>query len=79
MLPRRSSFPIANAFVLGFVLMFSEAAIAQRHGGGHGGLSGGIPGGSNRPTGIDEKDALKDFHQALAVQATVNRSPSFRR
>jgi hypothetical protein len=26
--------------------------------------------GSNRPTGIDEKDPLKDFHLAMAVQAT---------
>ena len=33
--------------------------------------------GSNRPTGVDEKDSLKDFHQALAVQATSQQIAEF--
>ena len=37
----------------------------------------GIPGGSNRPTGVDEKDTLKDFHRALAVQATTEQIAQF--
>lgn len=38
---------------------------------------GGMPGGSNRPTGVDEKDTLKDFHRALAVQATTEQIAQF--
>jgi len=59
--------------ILGFFLLVCPA-IAQRHGGG---IGGGIPGGSNRPTGVDEKDSLKDFHRALAVQATSQQIAEF--
>jgi hypothetical protein len=38
---------------------------------------GGIPGATSRPTGLDEKDTLKDFHQALAVQATSEQVAEF--
>ncbi len=41
--------------------------------GGGGGMSG-----ISRPTGVDEKDSLKDFHQALAVQATPEQTVEFR-
>lgn len=49
-------------------------ALAQRGGGG-GHVGGGTAGGGGlssvgKPTGVDEKDDLKDFHAALAVQAT---------
>jgi hypothetical protein len=54
----------------------SSIAQGQHHGGGHGG-SGGIPGGSSRPTGVDEKDSLRDFHHALAVQATSEQTAEF--
>ena len=40
-------------------------------------MGGGIPGGSNRPTGVDEKDSLKDFRRALAVQATSEQTAEF--
>lgn len=63
-----------TALVLGCTLAHPVAAAAQRHGGGGSSVGGGINGsvsGSNRPTGIDEKDAeLKNFQQTLAVQAT---------
>ncbi len=36
----------------------------------------GLSGGS-RPTGVDEKDSLKDFHEALAVQATTQQIAEF--
>ena len=44
--------------------------LAQRHGGG--GASAGTGGLSSigKPSGVDQKDDLKDFHDALAVQAT---------
>jgi len=40
--------------------------------GGGGGL-----GGISRPDGVDEKDALKDFHHALEVQATAQQIADF--
>ena len=54
-------------------------ATAQRHGGGGSG-SGGITGsvsGSNRPSGVKEDDSLKDFHEAMAVQATSQQIAEF--
>jgi hypothetical protein len=39
---------------------------------GGGGISG-----ISRPTGVDEKDSLKDFHQALALQATSQQFAEF--
>jgi hypothetical protein len=63
-----------TAVILGCALAHPVAAAAQRHDGGGSSTGGGINGsvsGSNRPTGIDEKDAaLKDFQQTLAEQAT---------
>jgi hypothetical protein len=77
MSPRRIFYFAPNSLLLGLALLTCPMAIAQHHGGGQGGLSGGVPGGSNRPTGIDEKDSLKDFHQALAVQATSQQIAEF--
>jgi hypothetical protein len=37
----------------------------------------GIPGAMNRPTGIQETDSLKDFHRAMAVQATSQQVAEF--
>lgn len=72
MLRRRKSFVAVPALILGAALLCPVVATAQ-HQGGAGSSGGGIHGsvsGSNLPTGIDEKDPLKDFHLALAVQAT---------
>jgi len=77
MLRRGISFSAINGLVLGCVLFScSTAANAQRHG-GHGMASGGGIGGISRPTGIDEKDSLKDFHQVLALQATSEQVAEF--
>jgi hypothetical protein len=47
--------------------------VAQRH--------GGVSTGSNpiltRPDGVDSKDSLKDFHEAMAVQATSDQIAEF--
>ena len=74
------SFSAANALILGSVLLACPlAAIAQRHGGGGSGAGGmnGSVSGSNRPTGIKEEDSLKDFHQAMLVQATSQQTAEF--
>ena len=58
------------------VFSCSVAATAQRHGGG--GMAGGSGiSGISRPTGVDEKDSLKDFHQVLALQASSQQIAEF--
>ena len=72
------SFSAINALILGSLsLAYPMAATAQRHGGGGAGLGGGGISGISRPTGVDEKDSLKDFHRALAVQATSQQIAEF--
>jgi len=80
---RRSaiSFAVFRALMLACVLLaYPTAATAQRRGGGGSNIGGGINGsvsGSNRPTGLDEKDSLKDFHEVLAVQASSEQIAEF--
>src|SRR5208283_5295962 len=69
------SFTVAIALFLGLLLTCPGLATAQRHG-GHGG-AGSIPGGTGRPTGVEDKDTLKDFHQAMAVQASSQQIAEF--
>jgi hypothetical protein len=70
------SFSFGNALILGFALLACPlAATAQRHGGGITGGSG--LSGNSRPTGVKEDDTLKDFHQAMAVQATSQQTAEF--
>jgi hypothetical protein len=66
---------LRRALVATPLLLVSTLGVAQHHG-GHGGM-GNIPGGTGRPDGVDEKDTLKDFHQALAVQATSQQISEF--
>jgi hypothetical protein len=77
---RSGVFSATGALILGAVLLANpRAATAQRHGGGSSG-SGGINGsvsGSNRPSGVKEDDSLKDFHEAMAVQATSQQTVEF--
>src|SRR5271156_4174138 len=75
MLRRGISFSVIAALILGSAALASpSAAAAQRHGGGLG--TGGLGTGA-RPTGVDEKDSLKDFHDAMAVQATSEQIAEF--
>lgn len=73
-------FSAINTLFVGCVLLaYPLASTAQRHGGGGaggGGINGSVS-GSNRPTGLDEKDSLKDFHDAMAVQATSEQTAEF--
>jgi hypothetical protein len=68
--------------VLGAVLLAFPCAMVAQHGGGRAG-GGGVPGGGGgidsggRPNGVSEKDDLKDFHQALALQATSEQRTEF--
>jgi hypothetical protein len=76
MLSKRAFFPAAKFLLVSVSLLLPGTAMAQHHG-GHGMAGGGMPGGSNRPTGVNEKDTLKDFHRALAVQATTEQIAQF--
>lgn len=72
---KRSGISGVKAVVLGALLLaYPCGMLAQHGGGGHGGGGtgggGGLNGGGGRATGVSTKDDLKDFHQALAVQAT---------
>jgi hypothetical protein len=69
------------AMVVGAVLLASPWKAFAQHGGGGGGrgmmsTGSGLAGGG-RPDGIDEKDALKDFHRAMAVQASPEQRAAF--
>jgi hypothetical protein len=59
------------ATMAGAILLINPCGLlAQRHGGGGSSSGGGGMNSIGRPTGVDQKDDLKDFHEALAVQAT---------
>ena len=74
MVRARSVLAISGRVIFGLMLLTSVAAEAQ--GGGHGiSIGGGNVYG--QPNGVDERDTLKDFHQALAVQATSQQIADF--
>src|SRR6202051_3710266 len=60
------------------LIINNQFALAQ-HGGGGGGMGGGSGGGSSagRPSGVSEKDDLRSFHRAIALQATAQQSALF--
>ncbi len=70
------SFSSVHALILGTLLLaFPLAAAAQRHGGG--GMGNGSLSGNSRPSGVKEEDSLRDFHEAMAVQATSQQTAEF--
>ena len=72
----RSSFSAAKALFLGLILLtWPLGATAQRHGAGM--SSGSGISGISRPSGVKEEDSLKDFHQAMALQATSQQTAEF--
>src|ERR1700741_5193719 len=75
MLRAQSVLAIAVRVIFGLIVLTSaELAVAQQHG-GHGiSIGGGV---YTAPNGVDEKDSLKDFHQALAVQCTSQQVTDF--
>jgi hypothetical protein len=76
MFHRGISFSAARLLILGLLLLGCPfVARAQRHGGGQG--IGTLTGAAGRPDGVDQKDSLRDFHQALAVQATGQQIAEF--
>lgn len=67
--------------IAGIALLTAPSYMLAQHGGGGGGRgmmstgAGGVVGG--RPDGVDDKDSLKDFHRAMALQATAEQRAAF--
>ena len=76
MVRAQSVLAISGRVIFGLMLLTSAELLAAQEHGGHG-IS--IGGGNiyGQPNGVDEKDQLKDFHQALAVQATGQQITAF--
>jgi hypothetical protein len=76
-----SSLPRLMIAIVGIALLTNPHSVFAQHGGGGGGRgmmstgAGGVVGG--RPDGVDEKDSLKDFHRAMALQATAEQRAAF--
>jgi hypothetical protein len=67
-----------GAAVVGSGLLgFAGSLLAQRGGGGSIG-GGGATTNVGRPGGVEEKDELRGFHRAIAVQATSEQIAQFR-
>jgi hypothetical protein len=73
----RSGIRISNRLtaILAALLLANPCAMFAQRGGGGGHVGGGTAGGgglssTGKATGVDVKDDLKDFREALAVQAT---------
>ena len=77
MLQRRTHISGARVFVLGAILLACPCQMLAQYGGGHGGGGMGGRGGGSRPGGISDKDDLKDFHRAMAVQASDDQTAEF--
>src|SRR5579863_10107568 len=78
----RGSISNLKMFALAAVLLAYPCGMAAQRGGAGGHVGGGLAGsgglsGGGRSTGVDEKDDLKDFHAALAVQATSQQIIEF--
>ncbi len=75
MVRAQSVLAVSGRVIFGIVVLASAGlATAQQHG-GHGISIGGNV--YTAPNGVDEKDSLKDFHLALAVQATSQQITDF--
>lgn len=68
------SLPFRIFLLAAFLVLQLNSLNAQHHGAG---LGRGIPGATNRPSGVQEEDTLKDFHQVLAAQATSQQIAEF--
>jgi hypothetical protein len=75
-MPLKPTFFVVALLSLLLLLACPIPMLAQHHGGGGHGV-GSIPGGAGRPDGVDEKDSLKDFHQAMAVEASSQQVAEF--
>jgi hypothetical protein len=70
-----SRISILRTIVLGTALLVHPCGMLAQRGAGGGRTGGGVAGGgglssTGKATGVDVKDDLKDFHEAIALEAT---------
>lgn len=71
-------FCLLAALIVGVTLLASPAKVVAQHGGGGGhGMGAGSGVSTGRPDGVGDKDDLKDFHRAMAVQASEEQRAAF--
>jgi hypothetical protein len=63
--------------LFGLVLLAAPGSTFAQHGGGTAVGSGTSAGGAGAPSGVSEKDDLKNFHRAMEVQATDDQRAAF--
>jgi hypothetical protein len=69
---------VVTALIVAVALLASPEMVLAQHGGGGGhGMGSGTGVGTGRPDGVSDKDDLKDFHRAMAVQATDEQRAAF--
>ncbi len=74
----RISVPGVAVLIVGIALLASPSrTLAQRGGGGGHGMPTGAGTGTGLASGVSDKDDLKNFHQAMAVQATDEQRAAF--
>ncbi len=70
-------FLCSSLFLLGTALLLAPTLAVAQHGGGAPAGGSGLS-SVGRPSGVGEKDPLKDFHHAMEVQATSDQAAAFR-
>ncbi len=71
-----------KTIILGVALLALPAGVLAQHGAGGGRIGGPTAGGGSmtgggHPTGVENKDDLRDFHQIMAVQASREQKAAF--
>lgn len=74
-MPRLGILTPGKLFPAALLLLLSTTFSTAQHREGHGITTGTVE--LNRPDGVDERDSLKDFHRAVAVQATSRQIAEF--
>jgi hypothetical protein len=77
----RLTFDRLTLVIVGIALLTTPGSLFAQHGGGggggHGMMSTGTGNGAGRADGVEEKDGLRDFHRAMAIQATPDQRAAF--
>ncbi len=67
---------IGALLIVGAALLATPGETLAQHGGG-GPAPAGVSAGAGAPSGVSEKDELKNFHRAMAMQATAEQRTAF--
>jgi len=76
----RLTFDHLTLVIVGIALLTTPGSLFAQHGGGgggHGMMSTGMGNSAGRADGVEEKDGLRDFHRAMAIQATPEQRAAF--